>query len=368
MNEERTRNQVASGVHGMTVTMRVSALAAALVGLALSGSGCASCAQSYLGIMPGTINDPQNRTLRREILSYGIGQFCTELVKHNAPLRLADDQPVIGRFYPKSCTTKEMPDGNLQVSLGGDGYAWTNLSKKVSFDMNGTIEYDQDFQMDGSTMYAYFRTKQVSRSDFKSRVIEQPVAAFVNQLTPIGDNFGKQLLATELSKGFTVIRDPNGNADFGLGVIDVGKHPQKPWDVHGSSKLTYENLRTEVHQNQRDFVGPIVIEDSGRALFVTATLDGVDTVDVLLLGKAEGEASLGYYLGYGASGPLAGNPSFSDIVRAGAQYTKAIPVAKGTYYLVWDNTPTAGVVAPPVNLLDDRAAVISYVLQIGDAP
>ena len=343
-------------------------LLAAVIGIAASGSGCASCAQSYLGIMPGTINDPANRTLRREILSYGIGQFCTELVKHNAPLRLADDQPVIGRFYPKSCSTKEMPDGNLQVSLGGDGYAWTNLSKKVSFDMNGTIEYDQDFQLDGSTMYAYFRTKQVARSDFKSRVIEQPIANFVNQLTPIGDNFGRQLLATELAKGFTVIRDPNGNAEFGLGVIDVGKHPQKPWDVHGSSKLTYENIRTEVHQNQRDFVGPIVIEDSGRALYVTATLDGVDAVDVLLLAKNEGETSLGYYLTYGASGPLAGSPAFSDVVHNGAQYTKPIPVTKGTYYLVWDNTPSAGVVAPVVNLLDDRAAMISYVVQIGDAP
>jgi hypothetical protein len=359
---------VAPGVHAMTLPMRARALAVALTGIALSGSGCASCAQSYLGIMPGTINDPQNRTLRREILSYGIGQFCTELVKHDAPLRLADDQPVIGRFYPKSCSTREMADGNLQVSLGGDGYAWTNLSKKVSFDMNGTIEYDQDFQLDGSTMYAYFRTKQVSHSDFKSRVIEQPIASFVNQLSPIGDNFGRQLLATELAKGFTVIRDPNGNADFGLGVIDVGKHPQKPWDVHGSSKLTYENLRTEVHQNQRDFVGPIVIEDSGRALYVTATLDGLDAVDVLLLAKAEGEASLGYYLNYGASGPLAGNPVFSDVVHAGARYSRPIPVAKGTYYLVWDNTPSAGVVAPPVNLLDDRAAMISYVVQIGDAP
>ncbi len=135
---------------------------------AASSTGCTSCAQSYIGLMPGTMNDPSNRTLRREILSFGIGRFCTELMKHSAPLKLADDQPAIGRFFPTSCTAKELTNGDLLVSLGGDGYAWTNISKKVSFDMNGTIEYDQDFQLDGSTMYAYFRTKQVTKSDFKS--------------------------------------------------------------------------------------------------------------------------------------------------------------------------------------------------------
>lgn len=318
--------------------------------------------------MPGVINDPSNRTLRREILSFGIGQFCTELVKHSAPLKLADDQPAIGRFFPTTCSTKTLENGDLLVSLGGDGYAWTNLTKKVTFDMTGTLEYDQDFQMDGSTMYAYFRTKQITKSDFKSRAIENPIANVVNSLTPIGDNFGKQLLAGELQKGFTVIRDKDGNADFGLGVINVGKKPLRPWDVHGADRITYENTRSEVHQNQRDFVGPITIEDDGRAIWLTATVDGVDAADVLVLGKADADASLKAYLDTGASGPLTGTPVYSDVVQNGVQYMKPIKLPKGVYYLVWDNTPTAGRVAPPAALLDDRAATLSYVVQIGDAP
>jgi hypothetical protein len=340
-----------------------------LVCAALAGSsGCASCAQSYLGIMPGAINDPQNRTLRREILAYGIGQFCTELVKHSAPLKLADDQPAIGRFFPTSCKTTQLANGDLQVALGGDGYAWTNLSKKVTFDMSGTVEYDQDFQLDGSTMYAYFRTKRVSKSDFKTRAIENPIANLVNSLTPIGDNFGRQLLSSELSKGFTVIRDKDGNADFGLGVVDVGKRPVKPWDVHGSSRLTYENTRSEVHQNERDFVGPIFVEDSGRALYVTATLDGLEAADLIVLDKAGGEASLAAYVGSPTAGPLSGAPVFSDVVRNGAPFQRTIKVPKGVYYLVWDNTPTAGRAAPAVQLLNDNAATLTYVVQIGDAP
>jgi hypothetical protein len=336
---------------------------------ALAGSnGCASCAQSYLGIMPGAINDPANRTLRRQILSYGIGQFCTELVKHSAPLKLADDQPAIGRFFPTSCKTSELPNGDLQVALGGRGYAWTNLTKKVTFDMTGTVEYDQDFQLDGSTMYAYFRTKRVSKSDFKSRAVENPVANLVNSLTSAGDNFGRQLLSSELQKGFTVIRDKDGNADFGLGVVELGKRPLKPWDVHGQNRITYENTRSEVHQNERDFVGPIWIEDSGRALWVTATLDGLDAADVLVLRKDDGERSIDAYVADGSAGPLAGVPVFSDVVRNGVQYTKAIKLPKGAYYLVWDNTPTAGRVAPAVQMLNDSAATLTYIVQIGDAP
>ncbi len=260
----------------------------------------------------------------------------------------------------------EAKNGDLVVTLGGDGYAWTNLSKKVTFDMSGTIEYDQDFQLDGSTMYAYFRTKSVSKNDFKSRAIENPIANFVNTMSPIGDNFGKQLLSSELQKGFTVIREKDGNADFGLGVIDTGKHPLKPWDVHGANRITYENTRSEVHQNQRDFIGPIWIDDDGRAIWVTATLDGVDALDVIVLGKTDGEASLASYIQNGTAGPMSGTPVFADVMQNGAQWTKAIALPKGVYYVVFDNTPTAGRVAPPVNLLDDRAATITYVVQIGD--
>lgn len=339
-----------------------------LLGLLVGSSGCTSCAQSYVGLMPGTMNDPGNRTLRREILSFGIGKFCTELEKHSAPLKLADDQPSIGRFFPTGCTTKELTNGDLLVSLSGDGYAWTNLSKKLTFDMSGTVEYDQDFQMSGSTMYAYFRTKTVTKSDFKLRAVENPIASFLAQLSPAADNFGKQLLGGELQKGFTVIRDNDGNADFGLGVVDVGKKPLRPWDVHGAARITYENTRSEIHQNERDFIGPIWIEGGGQAIWVTATLDGVDSADVLVLNKQVGDASLAAYIGNGVAGPLSGTALSSDVIQNGAQFSKSYPLEKGVYWLVFDNSTSAGRVSPPINLLDDKAATFTYVVQIGDAP
>lgn len=348
--------------------MRPRAALLSLLVLLGSGSGCASCGQSFLGVISGPINDPSNAGLRRDILRFGLKQFCPEMLKRNAPLALQQGMPAIGRFYPKQCTQSELPDGNIFVQFAGVGYAWTNVSKKLTFTMGGTVAYNADFLMDGSTMYAYFRPVQVTHSNFQSRVIEQPVASFLNQLTPLGNTFGQQLVQGKLAEGFTVIRENDGNADFGLGLIERGKRPQKPFDVKGANRVTYENARTEVHQNQRDFVGPIVVPDTGRALYVTATLDGVQAADVLVMRQSEGEASLDYYLGYPQAGPLAGAPFVGDVMQAGVQYQRTVPVAPGTYYLVFDNSTSAGQVSPPVNLLDDRAAMISYVVQVGDEP
>ena len=49
--------------------------------------------------------------------------------------------------------------------------------------------------MDGSTMYAYFRTDKVVGSDFRIELIEQPAASLLNALSPLGGDFGKQLLS-----------------------------------------------------------------------------------------------------------------------------------------------------------------------------
>jgi hypothetical protein len=45
-----------------------------------------------------------------------------------------------------------------------------------------------------------------------------------------------------------------------------------------------------------------------------------------------------------------------------------IRVPKGAYYVVLDNTSTAGKSAPPTTALDDRAALVSLAVELGDAP
>ncbi len=332
--------------------------------------GCASTGQKLLGAIDGPLNDPSNRTLRRSILAWGLDEFCSEMTTRNAPLVLNADSPVIGRFYPETCVKRELENGNLAVDFSGRGYAFTNLSKKMTFSSHANVQYNQDFLMDGSTMYAYFRTDKVVSSDFRLGLIEQPAANLLNSLSSVGETFGKQLLRGKLAEGFTVIREANGAAEFGLGTIPKGSRPFHPLDVHGAGaeRVTYENARTEVHQNERDFVGPINVKGSGRALYLRANLDGAAQADVLVLGASDGKASLELYLQYAAQGPMAGRPIVSETINAGTEYTRAVPVPEGMYYVVFDNTPTAGSSSPPMNAFDDRAATIRYAVQLGDAP
>jgi hypothetical protein len=110
-----------------------------------------------------------------------------------------------------------------------------------------------------------------------------------------------------------------------------------------------------------------VVEGDGRALFVQAQVDGAPAVDVMIMRKAEAEASLQLYFEHPQSGALAGAPLGGDILQQGVQMNRGFPVAPGTYYVIFDNTPTAGQASPPGNAFDNRAAVINYLIQIGDA-
>ncbi|WP_146651069.1 hypothetical protein [Labilithrix luteola] len=307
--------------------------------------------------------------MRKSLMKTAMGDFCKQMLQRNAPLRLAPDSPVIGRFYPTQCVAPEGED--LYVNFSGFGYAFTNVTKKMTFTMAATGLYRYDFLItegDRCDIYAYFRPTRIDASDFRTHRLESSTASMLNSLTSMGDSFGKQLMGQKLQEGFTVIRFTETNTDeFGLGIVPLGQKPFHPFQVHGNDRITYENERVEIHQNQRDFIGPILVEDEGRSLYVTASVDGAPAVDMLIMRKAEAEASLNLYYEYPQSGPLAGAPIAGDIVQAGTQLKRAVPVSPGMYYVVFDNTPTAGQVNPPVNALDDRAAVVNYLIQIGDA-
>ena len=326
--------------------------------------------QSTICLFRDTINKPESRSQRRALMAQGLSKFCDQMKSHNAPLRLAPDAPVIGRYYPTDCKQREVEGGDLFVEFSGYGYAWTNLSKKMTFTMAGAVEYNQDFLIakDECDLYAYFRTRRVASSDFRIHRIEAQLAAFVNALSPRGENFGRQLVAGKLTEGFTVIHDHKGSDDFGLGIVELGRRPAHPIAIHGSDRIAVESNRTEIHQNQRDFIGPIEISESGRALFLTAQVEGAPAVDLMIYGKDAAEQALRLYFEYPQSGPIPAPPVHTEVVAAGAPFSRAVPLPRGWYYVVLDNTATAGPTNPPGGFMDDRAATVSYGVQIGDAP
>ena len=343
-------------------------LVAALFPLAVA------CSPSSVCKLGGPINDPSNRTLRRNIMSFGLSQFCDQLTSHNAPLKLSADAPVIGRFYPQHCTQQMLDNGDLWVQFDGLGYASTDLARKVTFTAGAALQYDQDFKCAADdSVYAYFATRRVAPPTFQLLQIENSMANLVQGwIAPYANTFGTQMLTSELSEGFTVIQSDNGDIDFDLGRLPLGQRPKHPFDVHGQGRVFVESHRVQVAGNERDLIGPIEVKDSGRALYLTMQLDGQQAIHVLLLPKAQGEAALQQYLRSGPVGALPWPPQWSDVLQYGVQYQRAVPVAPGMYYVVLDSTPSGGQVAPPAALPlgggGERPAVVNYEIQIGDAP
>ena len=347
------------------------------LGFAASGGACSGMAQTTgpqaLAIMPGVINRTDNKSLRFALLKYGLESFCQEMTKRGAPLKLADDQPSIGRFFPQRCDTRlidEDANRSFLVQFFGSGYAWTNITRRLGFDAAGVIEYDPDFLLHEGAMYLYFRTKHVAATSFQAGMIENTVANAALLVAPGGfaERFGRQVVAEELTRGFTVIRRSDGSVDFGLGMIEKGQAPFHPYQIKGDAKMVLANERIEVHAAQREFLGPFEVDLQGKALFFTVGVDGAEAVDLLVMPKDAGDQWLSLYIHQPQTTPPPYPPLMGDVAAAALPYRKALPIAKGRYYLVVDNTATAGRVSPPPNLFDDRAALVNYAVQLGDAP
>jgi len=329
--------------------------------LAVSSSGCgATSVCKTIGI-----NDPSNRTMRRDLLSKGLGEFCKEMLARNAPLKLTEDSPVIGRFYPTACHSRQMDNGDLVMDFEGWGYAWTNVSLKVTFTASGSVEYNQDFRCsDDNAIYAYFPVRKVVSSNFQTHVIEQKLAQLApGWAQPFADKLGAQMLGPKLAEGFTVIRDSDNQTDFDIGILPLGKRPEHPFRIKAGSKTTYENARVEIHQNERDFIGPIRLEKNG-AIYVTATLEGQPAIDVFVISKEEADPSLRWYFDVGDVTKLYAEPRIQGVAQQGLEYRATVPLPTGTYYVVLDNTALAGQAAPQSAV----SAAVSYAIQIGDAP
>lgn len=324
--------------------------------------------QTSFGVMPGVVNDPANRSLRRGIMRFGLDEFCKELTHRGAPLRLRDDEPVAGRFFARSCNYQELESGDVFVQFAGVGYTWTNVTLRMGFEASGAIQYNQDFLMDGSTMYAYFQTRMIASKTFEVKMVEQG-GVVGPTIATLADKVAKDVVETQLQRGFTVIRDPDGTVDFAVGLVDKGKRPVKPFEVHGNDRVTMMNERTNVPGNQLDFLGPFSVDSNNRALYLTLTIDGVPAVDVMVVDKSTGDQWLEQFVrSPGVSQPPM-SPLMMDMVPIRAQWQKTVPVAKGHYYVVMDNSATVGNVAPPaVGGMVPPGALVNVVVQVGDAP
>lgn len=339
-------------------------------------AACPSREQLGLGAMTvlseGVINNPANKSLRFDILKFGLDRFCFEMTRRGAPLKLSDEEPVLGRFFAETCSSQIVDDArkSFVVQYSGKGYGWTNVTGRLGFTSAGLVEYAPDFQMHEGALYIYFRPRNVSAASFNVTLVESGLARAGMAVTGISaDEIGKNLVHGQLQRGFTVIRyGSSGETDFALGYIAKGQKPPKPFQVQNSDKLTLANDRTEVHSEQQDFIGGFEVTEDHQALYLTMNADGAPAVDVFLVPKGTGDPMIEGYVKAPGPAALQFAPLLDEVLPAGQLWKRYVRAPKGIYYVVIDNSSRVGRSAPPHAVGDDRAAKIDYFVQVGGAP
>ena len=340
----------------------------------LSASSLACSGQGLITLMPGVVNDPHNLTLRRELLHFGTRSVCSEMLKRSVPLKLRDDDPSIGRFYVHECTSRDLDNGDLFIQFGGVGYAWSNLTKRIGFDVSAGIDYENDLRVDGGALYVYFRPASTTAKKFQLTMAESTTPNPLGALIPVpsaqvfADQMGSSFLDRELARGFTVIRDDDGSVSFAMGQLPPGQRPAAPYSRENEKRLVLMNERVDVHQNQRDFAGPFEVTDSGMALYITANVEGTPAIDISVYQRSLADSWLSAYIHQ----PVVTSPTaaavFDEPVRSGAIYRRVVRLPKGQYYVLLDNTPNAGQTTPAGINGDDRAASVSLGVELGSEP
>jgi hypothetical protein len=343
--------------------------------LLLLGALCLGCGnQEALGVSAlsvvnaGVVNDPSNKSLRFDLLKFGMDRFCVEMQRRGAPVKLSDHEPVLGRFFAESCQAQVLDQPERQsvvVRYSGKGYGWTNLSDRLGFSSAGVVEYAVDFQQQAESMYIYFRPRSVGEATFQTLLIESAAARVGLGLSGIdAEGLGKDLMMRQLQRGFTVIRhSARGDVEFSPGLIPTGQRPFRPFQVQNSDKLTLDNDRTELHPGQQDYIGGLYVADSGKHLFLNLSLDGAPAVDVFLVSDLDARVMLQSYVTQGGGARLPRAPLMDVALRTGEPLTIEVSPPPGNYYLVFDHSPSAGRSNPAAS---DQAAKIDYLVQVGE--
>jgi hypothetical protein len=325
---------------------------------------------SLLG--PGIINDPKNKSLRFDILKFGLKSFCAEMQNQGVALRLSSDHPVAGRFFARACQAEVIDDDtnrNLTLKFAGIGYTWTNLTGRVGFDLLGTLELLPDFQLAAdNSMYVYFRTSRLDIPQMKVTLVESSMArsaALLSNADPA--KIGREIMQSQLSRGFTVIRlNDSGQMEFGPGLLELGQHPYHPFNVV-SNDVVLVNERTEIHRGQQDFIGAFKVDGNSKALALAISVDGAPGVNVAVISAAQAQPLLDRYVHNAGPVSLAEPPRYVRNVWYGSLFRQTVPVPEGTYYILVQHLSTqgSGSASSPG---DDRAAKVDYLLQMADAP
>lgn len=364
---ELGKQRVGLAIGGLRRATTVFALTCGLVSQGCAGREAFGVSAMSV-VSAGVLNDPSNKTLRFDLLTYGMDRFCEEMLRRGAPLKLSDGDPVLGRFFADGCSSQVLDNPDRQsvvLRFSGKGYGYTNLTGRLGFSSTGLVEYAADFQLADESMYIYFRPRSVGQVAFSPLLIESAVARAgvgVPGLTP--EEVGKDIVERQLARGFTVIRrTETGEVEYCPGLLPLGQRPFEPYQVSGSTKLTLDNDRTEIFAGQQDFVGGLHVADADRRLFLNVALDGAPAADLFVVSAADAQTMLQAYVTRAGSTPLPHAPMLEAQVAAQTPLQLSLDVPPGDYFLVFDHSAGVGRAAPAPG---QQAARLDYLAQLGE--
>jgi hypothetical protein len=341
-------------------------IAVTLIALTI-GAGSCRCLRGPVNASPA---------LRWWLFSnFGAGKICPEMVKRGVGLRLQDRGPTVGRFFPNGCSVDVDNQNQLiTVNFAGTGYAFTPVSRRVGFRCTASVQYRADFYMGEEDIYVWGKVHRiVNGPNFELGYVENPAVDIATSVTPLGalaNGFGNQIVAGELTRGFTVLQNwDTDSKSFALGIIMPPQKPTSPFDVSKDERYTFANETAEVQGNQRDFLGPFEVLQNGEKLVMKYFLQG-PPVDIMVVTKATGDMWRDHYQLGRPHGPPPGPVLGGAPLHPGRELIASYPLPPGEYYVVIDNTSYAGLVNPPGSLLDPlgagQTARISYVAQLAE--
>lgn len=307
--------------------------------------------------------------------NFGASRICPEMLKSGVALRLQDRSPAIGRFFPMQCTFNVNDSAQtVTVNVAGTGYGYMMPAKRVGFSLTVSVEYRPDFQIaDDDNIYVWGRLNRIVQGpNFQLGYVENPVVDVMANVPPFGgiaNLLGNQVVAGEMTRGFTVLYNEDKGKDFALGILVPPQRPSHPFEVSDNERFTFANETVEVNANQRDYLGPFEIADADQALYLKLSVQG-PPVDVIIVDKQTGDAWRDAYQTGKPLGPPPGGIQAGGPLQPGNVDTRRYPLRPGLYYVVVDNTAAAGLVAPPVTIFSPlgagAAAQVNYLAQVGE--
>jgi hypothetical protein len=294
------------------------------------------------------------------------------MLQRAAPLRLSPGSNVVGRFFPRGCRT-EVNNAAQTVTLHflGSGYAWTPIAARVAFSAEASVEYRMDFWMGEEAVYVWARTSRILRGpEFKISSVDNKVVDWATR-TPVGyiaNMFGSQIMSSQLTSGFTVVRTEEGD-EFSLGILQPPSRPVRAFDTQGNKRAVLANETTEIHIGQVDFLGPFQVYAASQELRLRLRVGQGPTIEGLVVTRSNGDL---WREGLGLGSPLGPPPQPAIVtfpIPAGTDQRQSFRLPPGQYFVVVDNSDRVGQSNPPwspLGSLGSNVAVLSYTAELGE--